>query len=51
MTADARAATPTQAIEMSIPDKITLLEDLESKRKYLNTLLSSCDLLTDKNCY
>lgn len=41
LTADARAATPTQAIEMSIPDKITLLEDLESKRKYLNTLLSS----------
>lgn len=47
LTADARAATPTQAIEMSIPDKITLLEDLESKKKYLNTLLSSY-VLTSK---
>lgn len=41
LVADARAATPTQAIEMSIPDKDTLLIDLKNKEKYIVNILKS----------
>lgn len=41
LVADARAATPTQAIEMSIPDKDTLLIDLKNKEKYIVYILKS----------
>lgn len=41
LTADARAATPTQAIEMSVPDKDTLILDLESKKRYLDNILQN----------
>lgn len=41
LTADARAATPTQAIELSIPDNENLLEELESKKKYIANLLKT----------
>ena len=38
-TADKRAATPTQAIELSIPDKENLKRELLEKDKYLKQLL------------
>lgn len=41
LVADARAATPTQAVEMSIPDKETLLMDLKNKEKYIINILKS----------
>lgn len=41
LTADKRAATPTQAIELSIPEKINLIEDLKVKRAYVTKLLKS----------
>lgn len=40
-TADARAATPTQAIELSVPDKENLITDLEAKKKYIANILKS----------
>lgn len=39
MVADSRAATPTQAIELSVPEKDKIIEVLEQKEKYLKTLL------------
>ncbi|MGL4687264.1 MAG: exodeoxyribonuclease VII large subunit [Fusobacteriaceae bacterium] len=33
LTADVRAATPTQAVELSVPEKIILLKDLEERKK------------------
>lgn len=41
LVADARAATPTQAVEMSIPDKETLLIDLKNKEKYIINILKA----------
>lgn len=41
LTADARAATPTQAIELSIPDKENLIADLEAKKKYITNILKT----------
>ncbi len=38
-TADKRAATPTQAIELSVPDKENLKRELLEKDKYLKQLL------------
>ena len=42
LTADQRAATPTQAIELSIPEKDILFEDLKAKEIYITKLLKSC---------
>ena len=41
MTADKRAATPTQAIELSVPEKDILFEDLKAKEIYVTKLLKS----------
>ncbi len=41
LIADKRAATPTQAIELSVPEKKTLLEDLKTKEVYVTKLLKS----------
>lgn len=41
LTADARAATPTQAIEMAVPDKNNILLELASKKKYLENILNN----------
>ncbi|MDO4690201.1 MAG: exodeoxyribonuclease VII large subunit [Fusobacterium sp.] len=41
LVADARAATPTQAIELSIPDKENLILDLENKEKYIVNILKT----------
>ena len=41
MTADKRAATPTQAIELSVPEKESLIKSLEDKKIYLAKLLKS----------
>ena len=41
LTADQRAATPTQAIELSIPEKNILFEDLKTKEIYITKLLES----------
>ena len=49
LTADARAATPTQAIELCIPDKSILVTELENKKKYLANLLKSKLLDMKKN--
>lgn len=39
LVADFRAATPTQAIELSIPEKIKSIEELAQRKRYLNRLL------------
>ena len=41
MTADKRAATPTQAIELSVPEKESLIKSLDDKKIYLAKLLKS----------
>lgn len=41
MTADKRAATPTQAIELSVPEKESLLDDLKAREIYITKLLKS----------
>ena len=41
LTADKRAATPTQAIELSVPEKEGLLEDLKAREIYITKLLKS----------
>ena len=41
LTADKRAATPTQAIELSVPEKDILFEDLKAKEIYVTKLLKS----------
>lgn len=39
LTADARAATPTQAIELSLPEKEKTIEMLEEKKRYLEKII------------
>ena len=41
LTADKRAATPTQAIELSVPEKESLLDDLKAREIYITKLLKS----------
>ena len=41
LTADKRAATPTQAIELSVPEKESLIKSLDDKKIYLTKLLKS----------
>ena len=41
LTADKRAATPTQAIELSVPEKDSLLEDLKTREICITKLLKS----------
>ena len=41
LTADKRAATPTQAIELSVPEKNNLIEDLKAREIYITKLLKS----------
>ncbi|MED5605417.1 exodeoxyribonuclease VII large subunit [Fusobacterium pseudoperiodonticum] len=41
LTADKRAATPTQAIELSVPEKESLIKSLDDKKIYLAKLLKS----------
>lgn len=39
LVADVRAATPTQAIELSVPEKDKTKEEINGKVKYLNSIL------------
>lgn len=39
LVADVRAATPTQAVELSVPEKGKNLESLEDRERYLATLM------------
>lgn len=39
LTADARAATPTQAIELSLPEKEKTIEMVEDKKRYLEKIM------------
>lgn len=39
LVADVRAATPTQAIELSVPEKDKSKEEINGKGKYLNSIL------------
>lgn len=39
LTADVRAATPTQAVELSVPEKIKSIELVKDRKKYLASLL------------
>ena len=39
LTADARAATPTQAVELSVPERVKILETLDDRKKYLNSVI------------
>ncbi|MBR8749061.1 Exodeoxyribonuclease 7 large subunit [Fusobacterium sp. DD29] len=39
LTADARAATPTQAVEMSVPEKVKSVENVQDRIRYVRTLL------------
>lgn len=41
LTADARAATPTQAIEMCIPEKREMQESINSKVRFINKIINS----------
>ena len=41
LTADKRAATPTQAIELAVPEKDGILFYFEEQKKYLNRLLKT----------
>lgn len=41
LTADARAATPTQAIEMAIPEKENIISDLENKKRFMTNILKN----------
>lgn len=41
LTADARAATPTQAVELSVPEKVKILETLDDRKKYLNSVIKN----------
>lgn len=41
LTADARAATPTQAIEMCIPEKREMQESVNSKARFINKIINS----------
>lgn len=39
LTADARAATPTQAVELSVPERVKVLETLNDRKRYLNSVI------------
>ena len=39
LTADARAATPTQAVELSVPERVKVLETLDDRKRYLNSVI------------
>lgn len=39
LVADARAATPTQAVELSVPERKKSIESLETRYRYVRTLL------------
>ena len=41
LTADARAATPTQAVELSVPERKKTLEGIEDRKRYLLSLIKS----------
>lgn len=41
LTADARAATPTQAVELSVPERIKIIETLDDRKRYLNSLIKN----------
>lgn len=41
LVADVRAATPTQAIELSVPERNKSLESLEDRERYLKTLIKN----------
>lgn len=39
LTADTRAATPTQAVELSVPERVKVLETLDDRKRYLNSVI------------
>ncbi len=41
LVADVRAATPTQAVELSVPERKRSIEGLEDRERYLNTLMKN----------
>lgn len=41
LTADARAATPTQAVELSVPERKKTLEGIDDRKRYLLSLIKS----------
>ena len=41
LTADTRAATPTQAVELSVPERVKILETLDDRKKYLNSVIKN----------
>lgn len=41
LVADVRAATPTQAVELSVPEREKSLESLEDRERYLGTLIKN----------
>ncbi len=41
LVADVRAATPTQAVELSVPERKKSLESLDDRRRYLKTLMKN----------
>ena len=41
LTADTRAATPTQAVELSVPERVKILEILNDRKKYLNSVIKN----------
>ena len=41
LTADARAATPTQAVELSVPERVKVLENLDDRKRYLNSVIKN----------
>ena len=41
LVADVRAATPTQAVELSVPERRKSIESLEDRERYLKTLMKN----------
>ena len=41
LTADARAATPTQAVELSVPERKKSIEGIDDRKRYLASLIKS----------
>lgn len=41
LTADTRAATPTQAVELSVPERIKVLDSLEDRKRYINSIIKN----------
>lgn len=41
LTADARAATPTQAVELSVPERKKTVEGIDDRKRYLASLIKS----------